>query len=216
VEDVIAQEGENDAQYADSHEDDLADEDEGTLSWLVYWIDVVSDIEVVLQTVPAELVTTGTGHMWTSRCFLDGNLTFGAFVCQKQKVNKTYKSFEIPTCRRDEYRIAFRTFLFNFCPPLALLHCEDVVTAFGRTFLNIGSKRRVFFEEPFLELIYVFELKRVEGYADIDWVLALEGRKHLAPSFIGYFGDWSFDMLIPAVVANHWRRKEIYFGCGDI
>lgn len=49
----------------------------------------------------------------------------------------------------------------------------------------------------------MFELKRVESYADIDWILALEGRKYLAPSFIGYFGDRSFDMLIPAVVANH-------------
>ena len=44
---------------------------------------------VVLQTVPAELMATGTRHVRTSRCFLYGYLAFGAFASEEEEVDET-------------------------------------------------------------------------------------------------------------------------------
>lgn len=111
VKDIVSQECEDNSQSTDTHKDYFADEDKCTFFWFMNWVDVIPCSKVIFKTVPTELMATRTSHMRTPSCLFNGNLAFWAFVCQKEKINKTNKTFEVPTCRRDKNCITFWTFL---------------------------------------------------------------------------------------------------------
>ena len=92
MEDIVAQKSKYNTSYAHRHKQYFADKDESTLSRLVYWVYVISSIIMIFETEPAELMPTWTGHVWTSCSLFNWNLTFWAFVRQKQEIYKSKNS----------------------------------------------------------------------------------------------------------------------------
>ncbi len=134
-------------------------------------------------------MTTGTGHVRTTCCFLNRNLTFRTLTCQKNKVNITQETFDVPISLRNQYCLTLGTFLIIIDPPFALLSSKHVITGLRGTFLNISGKRRIFFEQPLFQLTRVTLIQGIQSNTNIYWMLSVEGRYDLSASLMRYFSD---------------------------